>query len=55
MAMTAWAAKFVSQLDLFIAERSNLLAVDYDSANQLVFLEHRHSEKRPRPGNFDDR
>jgi hypothetical protein len=43
------------QLDLFIAERSNLLAVDNDSTNQLFFLEHWHRKKRPRAGNFDDR
>ena len=28
MAMTAWAAKFCDQLDLFVGEGTNLLAVD---------------------------
>ena len=28
MAMTAWAAKFVDQLDLLVGERAHLLAVD---------------------------
>ena len=46
MAMTAWAAKFLHQLDLLIGEGPDLLAVDDDSANQLIVLEHRHGEKR---------
>ena len=28
MAMTAWAAKFVTKLDLLVGERAHLLAVD---------------------------
>ena len=45
MAMTAWAAKFVDQLDLLIGERAHLLAVDTDHADQLVLLEHRNDKK----------
>ena len=38
MAMTAWAAKFLHQLDLLVGEWSHLLAIDNDRANQFVFL-----------------
>ena len=38
MAMTAWAAKFVHQLDLLVGERAHLLAVDGDGADQLAVL-----------------
>ena len=31
MAMTAWAAKFCDQLDLFVGERPHLLAIDGES------------------------
>ena len=48
MAMTAWAAKFCDQLDLLVGERTHLLAVDDDRADQLVVLEHRHDQKRAR-------
>ena len=36
------------QLDLLVGERPDLLAVDEDSADQLVVLEHRHANGRPR-------
>ena len=42
MAMTAWSAKFVDQLDLLVGEGADLLPVDGESADQLLFLEHRH-------------
>ena len=48
MAMTAWAAKFVHQLDLLVGERSHLLAIDGDGADQLVLLEHRHGDEASR-------
>ncbi len=35
------------QLDLLVRERADLLAVDDDRADQLVLLEHRHSENCP--------
>ena len=38
MAMTAWAAKFLHQLDLLVGERPYLLAVDGDGADQLSSL-----------------
>ncbi len=41
MAMTAWAAKFLDQLDLLVGERPDLLAVDGDGANQLALFKHR--------------
>src|SRR5262249_50058417 len=42
------------QLDLFFAERSNFLPIDRDRTEQLTFLEHRHDEKAPRSGRFDE-
>ena len=42
MAMTAWAAKFLHQLDLLVGEWTHLLAIDGEDADQLVLLEHRH-------------
>ena len=36
----------LDQLDLLVGERPHLLAVDDDRADQLVFLEHRHSNVR---------
>ena len=48
MAMTAWLAKFVDQLDLLVGERPHLLAIDDDCPDQLVVLEHRHDECRSR-------
>ena len=42
MAMTAWAAKFLHQLDLLIGEWPHLLAIDHDGADQTVVPEHRH-------------
>src|SRR5262245_4413526 len=40
--------KIADQLDLLVGERSDLLAVDGDRADQLVFLKHGHSDVRPR-------
>ena len=54
MAMTAWAAKFCDQLDLLVGERPDLLAVDGDRADQLVLLEHRHSEQGAGAGSIDE-
>ena len=45
MAMTAWAAKFLHELDLLFGERANLLAIDDDAANQLIILQHWHLEE----------
>ena len=53
MAMTAWAAKFCDQLDLLVGERANLLAIDGDGADQLIVLEHRHSEHVRDAAKFD--
>ena len=36
------------QLDLLVGERPDLLAIDDDSADQLVVLEHRHAQERAR-------
>ena len=33
MAMTAWAAKFLTKLDLFLGEGADFLTVDYNGAN----------------------
>ena len=46
MAITACAGEVLDQLDLLVGEWSNLLAVDADYADQFVFLEHRHGDKR---------
>ena len=53
MAMTAWLAKFCDQFDLFVGEWAHLLAVDGDSADQLILLEHRNDEKRPKAAAVD--
>ena len=53
MAITAWAAKFLHQLDLLVGERPHLLAVDGDGADQLVVLEHRHDEHGARAAELD--
>ena len=47
MAITAWEAKFVHQLDLLVGERPRFLAVNADRADQFVFLQHRYVEERP--------
>ena len=53
IAMTAW-RRNSGQLDLLVGERTHLLTVDVDVANQLVVLEHRNEEKGSRRGKFDD-
>ena len=50
MAMTAWAGKIGYQRDLLIGEQSYLRAVNADGADELVVLEHRDEEMRPRAG-----
>ena len=45
MAMTAWAAKFLHQLNLLVGERADFLAVNDEHADQFVFLEHRYHEQ----------
>jgi hypothetical protein len=46
MAMTAWLAKF-SKLNLLVVEGTDLLPVNRERPDQVLFLEHRHDEKRP--------
>ena len=41
------------QLDLLVGERSYLLAVDGDGADQLIFLEHRNEKYGPIAGEID--
>ena len=53
MAMTAWLAKLFHQLDLLIVEGPHLLAIEENSANQFIFLEHRHAQHRPHATEFD--
>ena len=55
MAMTAWAAKFVHQLDLLVGEGTNFLAVNGERTDQFVLLQHRDSQKRPYAAKFDSR
>jgi hypothetical protein len=45
--------KVLDQLNLLIRERPNLLTVNHDSADQLVFLEHRHEQHGPYAGEVD--
>ena len=54
MAMTAWSAKFVDQLDLLVGEGPDLLAIDGDGADQPALLEHRHDENGAGAGEIDD-
>ena len=42
------------QLDLLVGERADLLAVDADRADQLVFLEHRHERVGPSAAELDE-
>ena len=53
MAMTAWAAKFCDQFDLFVGEGTNFLPVNAKNADQLVVLEHRHYDDGPHATKFD--
>jgi hypothetical protein len=46
MAMTAWLAKF-SKLNLLVVEGTDLLPVNRERPDQVLFLEHRHDDKRP--------
>ena len=41
------------QLDLLVGERTNLLAIDADRADQLVLLEHRHGKTAVRSPRAD--
>ena len=38
------AGEALQQFDLFLTEWPHLLSIDRDDANQLIFLEHRHSD-----------
>src|SRR5262249_53038981 len=53
MAMTACAAKFCSNAKLLLGERAHFLPVDMDSANQFIFLKHRHYDDAACSGKFD--
>ena len=53
MAMTAWLGEVADQFDLLVGERTDLLAIDVDDTDQLVLLEHRHREMRPRTADVD--
>ena len=53
IAITACAAKFVHQLDLLVGERSHLLAINPDRADQLIVFEHRHGKKRSKSAEAD--
>ena len=51
MAMTAWAAKFVTSSICF-SVNGRTSAVDADRADQFAVLEHRHVEQRARSSEF---
>ena len=53
MAMMAWAAKILHDLDLLIGERPHLLAVDDDNSDHLVVSEQGHANKAPGMREFD--
>ena len=53
MAMTAWAAKFCDQLDLFVGERADFLAVNDQGTDQGIFLQHRDGQTRPHAAKFN--
>ena len=55
MAMTAWAAKLLSKLDLLVGEWSDLLPVNADDSDELFFLKHRDEEQRPCAGHVGKR
>ena len=55
MAITAWAAKFVSNSICLSVNGPYLLAIDDNGADQLVFLEHRHDDMRAGAGGVDQR
>src|SRR5947199_5525420 len=44
--------EIVHKLDLFVAERPHLLAVDGDRADQRILLEHRYDENGPSAGHL---
>ena len=44
--------EILHQLDLLVGERPDLLAVNDDRADQLVFLQHRHGQQRARAAEF---
>ena len=45
--------KVRDKLDLLVAKRPYLLAIDDDAADQLALLEHRHQQHCPRPSAVD--
>src|SRR5262249_11459201 len=47
--------KILDQTYLLIVEGADLLAINSDRTNQVVFLEHWHDQKRPSPGNLRNR
>ena len=47
------AGEALYQLDLLIVEGPHLLAIEENSANQFIFLEHRHAQHRPHATEFD--
>src|SRR5215471_9625780 len=47
--------KILHQIYLLIIEGSDLLAIDSDSTNQVILLEHRHDQKRPSSSNLGNR
>ena len=53
MAMTAWSAKLLNQLDLLVGERTDLLAIDGDGADELILLEHGHENQCVDAGDID--
>jgi hypothetical protein len=55
MAMTALSSEVSDQLDLLVAERSHLLAINDDGTDKLVFLKYRNAKECPGALEFDRR
>ena len=53
MAMTAWAAKFLHQLDLLVGERTHLLPVNDNCADHVVVLQHWEGNQSSRADKID--
>ena len=53
MAMTAWLAKFLDQLDLLVAERTYLFTIHADGADNLILLEHGRESQREDAGDLN--
>ena len=47
-------SEILHQLDLLVGERAHLLAIDFDDADQIVFLKHRNAKLAAHAGELND-